>query len=308
MGLSDIIILYIGKTNQISPLLTITSIIKTDRVGSENVYTQALWNQRLWEPYSDILKLLFYYFDTHKNLVIEWGNIAWWGRGGLPFFYSYQWQLEVTVLQNYVSSSSNSSWYSKSSRIMYLTSPVNGGELTSSSFVWPLLNFSYLWLETNILLRHDKVTSWYGVQWVFSYLWVKIRGSCMLICSQCTPKVTQMHNSKFTTISRKWNFLWHYRFGYPSFFFWNLLDVNEPINLCTCNYWYRITNVTALFSIAIVTTGNGANTLFWKYNWLHNNLIANLAAHLFALIPKRWANKLYSEGGEQWMSLHGFKI
>ena len=36
------IILYIGKTNQISPLLTITSIIRTDRVGSENVYTQAL--------------------------------------------------------------------------------------------------------------------------------------------------------------------------------------------------------------------------------------------------------------------------
>ena len=85
MGLSDIIIRYIGKTNQISPLLTITSIIKTDRVGSENVYTQALWNQRLWEPYSDILKLLFYYFDTHKNLVIEWGNIAWWGRGGSSF-------------------------------------------------------------------------------------------------------------------------------------------------------------------------------------------------------------------------------
>lgn len=153
--------LYIGKTNQTSPLLIITSIIRTDRVGSENVYTQALWNQRLWEPYSDILKLLFYYFDTHKNLIIERGKIAWWvgvgggwvggcggwGGGGLPFFYSYQWQLEVTVLQNYVSSS-NSSWYSKSSRIMYLTSPVNGGELTSSSFVWPLLNFSYLWLET----------------------------------------------------------------------------------------------------------------------------------------------------------------
>jgi hypothetical protein len=72
---------------------------------------------------------------------------TWVGRGG--FLYTYQWQLEFTVLQNYVSSS-NSFWYSKSSIIMYLTSPVNG-ELTSSSFIWPLLNLSYLWLGTNIV-------------------------------------------------------------------------------------------------------------------------------------------------------------
>lgn len=61
---------------------------------------------------------------------------------------SYQWQLKkFAALQNHVSSSSNSSWYSKSSRIMYLASAVNWGELRSSSFVWPFLNFSYLWLR-----------------------------------------------------------------------------------------------------------------------------------------------------------------
>lgn len=54
-----------------------------------------------------------------------------------------------------------------------------------------------------------------------------------------------------------------------------------------------------MFSVAIATTGNGANTLFWKDNWLHNNLIANLALHLFALIPKEGANKLYSDEGSK---------
>jgi len=90
----------------------------------------------------------------------------------------------------------------------------------------------------------------------------------MLICSQCIQKLLKCTTVRLQQYQESETFYDITGLGILcfSFFFWKLLDVNEPINLCTCNYWYRITNVTALFSIAIVTTGNGANTLFWKYN------------------------------------------
>ena len=129
-----------------------------------------------------IFKLLLGHIEIYWSIVWPQACIqssAQSCKGSLFLFIwdadSHQWQLKVTVLQNYVSSSSNSSWYSKSSRIMYLASAVNWGELTSSSFVGPLFNFSYLRIETNSVTpcHHEKVTSWYHAQWVFSYLWME---------------------------------------------------------------------------------------------------------------------------------------
>jgi hypothetical protein len=85
----------------------------------------------------------------------------------------------------------------------------------------------------------------------------------MLICSQCIQKLIKCTTVSLQQYQESETFYDITGFGILCFcfFFWKLLDVNEPINLCTCNYWYRITNVTALLSIVIVTTGNGANTL-----------------------------------------------
>jgi hypothetical protein len=37
--------------------------------------------------------------------------------------------------------------------------------------------------------------------------------------------------------------------------------------------------------------GNGARTLFWTDRWIHGQKIEDLAPLLFALVPKRRANK-----------------
>lgn len=36
--------------------------------------------------------------------------------------------------------------------------------------------------------------------------------------------------------------------------------------------------------------GDGAYTLFWLDKWIHGQYIADIAPHLFALVPKRKAN------------------
>lgn len=54
----------------------------------------------------------------------------------------------------------------------------------------------------------------------------------------------------------------------------------------------------------ISIVGDGKSTLFWTENWLHGKSIAALAPHLFALVPKRRANKRTVEEaltGNRWI-------
>ena len=49
--------------------------------------------------------------------------------------------------------------------------------------------------------------------------------------------------------------------------------------------------VRAFFSMAVCTeVGDGAYTLFWLDKWIHGQYIADIAPHLFALVPKRKTN------------------
>jgi len=50
--------------------------------------------------------------------------------------------------------------------------------------------------------------------------------------------------------------------------------------------------VSYFFSMAVCTVvGNGSRTLFWMDRWIHGQKIEDLAPQLFALVPKRRANK-----------------
>jgi len=50
--------------------------------------------------------------------------------------------------------------------------------------------------------------------------------------------------------------------------------------------------VSYFFSTAVCTVvGNGSRTLFWTDRWIHGQKIEDLAPWLFALVPKRRANK-----------------
>jgi hypothetical protein len=93
---------------------------------------------------------------------------------------------------------------------------------------------------------------------------------------------------QFSPISRGISCRWIKELGWALWIWWLWLQKTEPNRPWPTLPIQVPDKAKALFSVAMQTeVGDGKNTLFWTFRWLHGQRIDDIALRLFATIPKR---------------------